>query len=347
MNRFKVIKEIKSIKAILPAIAVLITGKPRYIPKIEWSSKSWTHNIFRAYESIFGRRFGIRAEITSYSDGVNVIYQAHTFEASCALIEQYIRSAFKFKIVKVYIPVLALNTGYKMPSKQPYVFAIAFDATAHLEESTSTNPHTFSFTCTGSNRELVVATAQGGIGIPSSCTYNGTSATARTASTNAAGVVFARFFTLVAPSTGSNTVSVNSGGTSGSLGIGIITSSYTGVDQTTDVGATNTAQVVNPVSISITSTVANSMLVDFIADSVTADTGSAGAGQTINGTWNNVAAASTPFDMGSSRKLTTSVGSYSMSWTGVSVSAADMHVIEILPLASAGANANFLQFMPM
>ncbi len=158
---------------------------PRY--KVEegvdfaWSSKSWTHNAFRLYELVFGRKVGIRAESTTgvNENGVSWVI-VHSFEAAVAYTETLIRNAFrlpKFKLVKVYIPQLA-PAGFGPPSRGPYMFAIAYDTTANGTNGAAASV-TFAHTCTGSNLTLTVHGCQNGIprASASSATYNAVSMT--------------------------------------------------------------------------------------------------------------------------------------------------------------------------
>lgn len=102
--------------------------------------------------------------------------------------------------------------------------AIAYDATSNNSSSSATNV-TWSHTCTGSNRFLYLFVIASG-GTPTA-TYNGVSMTLETSNAGTIGYSFS----LVAPASGTNTISINA--TSGVLG-GIATS-YTGVAQTSPV----------------------------------------------------------------------------------------------------------------
>lgn len=105
----------------------------RYRPEIIWKKKHWVHNIFRAYEMVFGRKYGIRAEAschTTYKDGQVVsTHQFFTVEAFLAHMEQRVRQFFKqphFKVVRVPVPELAFaGVPYRKPI---YTYAIAFGA---------------------------------------------------------------------------------------------------------------------------------------------------------------------------------------------------------------------------
>lgn len=297
---------------IVPAYTLArLTGKPRYKPKIEWSSYSFTHNAFRVYEAVFGRRVGIRPEISTMYNGVESVAQAHSFEGACALFETAIRELLEnLRLpVRVWIPQFSSVNGLPMP-KANYMFAIAFDAKANVAEALGSDPHTYSHTCTGSNLVLVVGAGLDRIGIPSSASYN---AVAMTAQTLVGGIApYGRQWTLVNPATGAHTVSVSCGGTSSAGGIISVSSSYTGVDQTTPVGTTNTATANN---VALSTTYANSYIVDMIIEQSDTDTLVKGASQTLLYSLKGGPSGSMA-NGASSYQATTTTGSYTMSWSG-------------------------------
>lgn len=157
--------------------------------------------------------------------------------------------------------------------------AVAFDAVgpsaAGATQSTSTpqsTPLTWSHTCTGESRLLVVGVAVGVPG-PSSdstfvvaVTYNSTPMTslAKVHSNNST-TGFIELFYLVAPSAGANTVSVS---ITANAGLGFTLSagsvSFTGVDQSTPLvnTATNIGSGTTP-TVNVTSAV-DSMVVDAV-----------------------------------------------------------------------------------
>ena len=143
-----------------------ITGKPRYSPEIKWSSNSWTHNVFRVYEMIFGRKYGIRAELSSIPFENKTLYYCHSWESVFALTETKVRELLKGlvpKISLVYVPQLQTTNGFNLPlSNSPYLFAIAFDAVSSNDGGVATT-NTYSHTCTGSDLTLTT----GAIGVQS------------------------------------------------------------------------------------------------------------------------------------------------------------------------------------
>lgn len=194
---------------ILPFILANITGYPRQkIIKgvnFEWSSKLWTHNIFRIYELIFWRKEGIKAEM-SYANGV---YACHSWESVIALTEQYIRAFltnFRFVPFKIYVPLLMTPQGMPVFAS-PYLFAIALDNTPGGMGTGSTGTSiTISFTCTGSNLFLLapevgpVVASQNVTGI----TYNAVALTQIGTGQRSPSDRFFGMWYLVGPSTGAN-----------------------------------------------------------------------------------------------------------------------------------------------
>lgn len=210
------------------------TRTPRYIPDFEWSSKMWTHNVFRAFEQIFGRALSqqpdgtwssIRCEVTAYAHNGKTYQYAHTWEAACALVEWRIREALSWRPApfRIYIPVLATPQGVILP-QHPFLFAIATDATASGTYGAS--PRTWTHTCTGSNLCLFIA--EFSFGSATVATYN------LAALTNLGQYIYTNGTNrygdlgyLLAPATGSNTASITPAGD----GIGVSVS-YSGIKQT-------------------------------------------------------------------------------------------------------------------
>lgn len=248
-------------RKVLPLIISLLTGSPRYLPEIEWSSNSWTHNLFRVYELIFWRRKGLRVE--SYADSTG--QYAMTLEASLAILEGQIRSWLKrFKIVplKVSVPILAPANGFHSRTVDfPYLFAIAVDATG--TGGAGGNPSdTWAHTVSGTERGLIVLNGSRDFYAGSSVTYNGDAMTfviGGTTTDNTGDIN--TIFKLIAPDTGTNNVVATEGGADTIGGCSI---SFTGADQVTLTGATG-KNLTNPgssTSYSLTTTRANSYTVE-------------------------------------------------------------------------------------
>jgi hypothetical protein len=201
--------------------------------------------------------------------------------------------------------------------------AIAFDAvasaTAALNVASGSSPQTWSHTCTGSDRILLVwLTANGGNKNNWSVTYNGVSMTA----VGVGPTQQSRLFALLNPASGTNTVSVTHDATTATLIGNSI--SYTGVSTYTGFVAGTSGTGTNP-TVTITSAT-DSVVVDFLFSraSITSTNQTttqrsklsngnagqaigekAGAASTVMG-WTVVASGDTNYDVGVS--LTPTVG---------------------------------------
>lgn len=226
-----------------------ITGKPRYLPEIQWSKKSWVHNVFRLYELVFFRRFGIRCEssVAPNPDGTTT-YRFHTFEAFCAFVETQIRNLAKFRLpLKIWVPELSTVGGMKIG--MPFSLAIALD-TSTAEASGNSTFVSWSHTCTGSNLILIIDSYVA-LGQFSSATYNSVSLTSVATIGNTNTMTTSR---LVNPATGANTAQINispSGRGSG------VSRSYSGAHQTVPVDSSNTGIASNAI-ITVNTTVVGS-----------------------------------------------------------------------------------------
>lgn len=160
MQNIRSIKDIKKIRDIIPAIFATITKSPRYLPELVWNGDLFFHNIFRLYEAIFYRRFGARAEISVWQEKGKTYYKAHTFEATCTLVEHIIKEFLKCKWLpeRVWIPQL-VTAGSHQFLKSPFMFAIAFDANAEGSGSGSA-----SFGLTASGSDLIITAGAWGNG---------------------------------------------------------------------------------------------------------------------------------------------------------------------------------------
>ena len=343
-------------RSILPYILAFLTQHPRYLPEIEWSSNSWTHNIFRVYEMIFWRRYGIKAEMSSYikKDGT-VIYAVHSFESACAFVEMYIRkflSSFKLAPFRIYVPMLQTPQGMSVFAS-PYLFSVAFDAAVNTGGTwwnSAQTTITLSHTCTGSNRLLiggVVVYNAAGVAIrrADTATYNSVSMTKERfidgVTDGAAAGTETSLWRLVAPATGANSISV-------ALSVSniyqeISASSYTGVNQTTPIDSSNTGQsassgnsAVTSISLSTTVVAASCWLVGYVWSR-----GSAPA--VVSGTTQRTANASAFSTVGDSNG-TVGTGSQTLSWTTSSGAWPGGVIVSIAPVL-VNINTGFFQFM--
>lgn len=154
-----------NLRKILPYILATLTQSPRYLPEIKWSNKSWSYNLFRAYEFIFWRRQGIRAESATFQKSIRVygrnknvfVRELYTTEAlACHLevcLRKYLSGEIKFELpYKLYMPVMLADTGRGTTLKiSPYVFAIAFDTKTGMTTGVSATVTSASHTCSGSD----------------------------------------------------------------------------------------------------------------------------------------------------------------------------------------------------
>lgn len=203
--------------------------------------------------------------------------------------------------------------------------AIAFDSSSLGPNPPAGAPQTWSHTCSGSDRLLVV----GAISLNDTVTgvtYNGVSMTfiGKTSYPGSARQGVAMYY-LLNPASGTNTISVN-----GSGNVSGFATSYTGVQQSSQPDSSATFNPSNATSITMTTTVVASgcWLVGVQADSVGGET--AGAGTTIRQTH--------PFGLSiSDSNGTVGTGSQSLiiNWSG---SAANAGVIASFSPAAAASN---------
>lgn len=214
----------------LPKLLAKITGKPRYLPKIVWSDKSFVHNFFRVYETIFWRRYGIRPEsFTSIDQNGKVHREFYSVEAVLAHIETMIRNGFYIPdSIKIFVPRISTPEGFHFTNG--ISFAIAIDTSTYngpLEAS----PSTYTHTCTGSDLLLLAVTYQAvATDNVTAHTYNGDALTKIDFQPPDAGINYYSqgLWYRASPDTGANSVSIttSSGNVSGAC------VSYTGCRQT-------------------------------------------------------------------------------------------------------------------
>lgn len=226
-----------NIREFFPKLMVDITRNGRVLVSpgngFEWSKNCWTHNAFRAYEMIFGAPYGVRPSIASWIDENGISQQrGFTLEATLAIAEGKLRKLFKaLQTIRLTIPVMQTSIGVPIFAS-PYVFAIAFDAAAGVQNYGANTP--LSQTCTGSNGYLEVFMTGNAADTLSSITYNLVSMTPIT-KIRYPSDFWNYVYGLIAPTTGTNNVIetgvVNSG-------MGAI--SYTGCKQSSQPDSSNT-----------------------------------------------------------------------------------------------------------
>ncbi len=121
------------LRDLLPEIIATLTQHPRHEVLVgrdfEWSKASWTHNVFRSWELIAGRRAGIRCEVSATVDkDGRQITSFGTWESVIGFSEGVVRGFFKGLVPKFEIvptPVLLTPDGTKIPLS-PFRFAIAY-----------------------------------------------------------------------------------------------------------------------------------------------------------------------------------------------------------------------------
>lgn|SRR3990167_392732 len=325
----------------------MIGTRQRVVPGIDfqWSEGSWTHNVFRVYELIFGRRYGIKAEIGSSfhkdeNGKLTINYRIYSFEGFFAFWEGQARLALRSlprpKIVKVNIPVLAF-AGFQplLPNEQPYLFAIAFDAVSSGEGATFDETVTIAHTITGSNTILVSLPycSRGSGSTISTNKYNAVDLTRQTrkVTTTAIAPLTLDSWYLVAPTAGTNNLVIVT--TSPNTRLGSNNISYTGVAQTSTIGASGDAEGTDTApTVTITTDTNNSYVVSgmFYNDTPT---------PTISGSMTQRSGFNTNgggyLDSGDQLKVT--AGSTTSSWTLGSSLAWVICALEIHVAAGGGA----------
>jgi hypothetical protein len=203
---------------ILPKLLAFITRHPRYIPNIVWSDKSWTHNMFRVWEFVFGRKVGIRKEGFAWKDRkLGKTYQvSFTWENRLAVLEGSLRELFKFKLGFKFVPIPEYAyAGFGVPQMpRIFRFAIAKDADAAGSHAINQGQN-WNHTCTGSDLILfALINVYQGSNPTVSVTYNSASLTSAVNDTVGTLSDSVTILYKYAPSTGTNSVAMSfTGGT--------------------------------------------------------------------------------------------------------------------------------------
>lgn len=288
---------------LLAKILAVATGAPRHFPEPERATGSWTHRAFRAFERVFGRRHGIRAEATTavrFEGGRKVVVrQFHTWESLLAHAESSLRAAarraarldltFGLRDIRIAVPALAVGPSFGLPSALPYRFAIAFDAAATNAGDGSDTSLTVSHTCAGSNRIIWGAHAKEIAGTCTGMTYNSVALAQAVTKTYTARTEQADLWYLIAPATGANSLVASY---SDSLAVRLTAMSYSGAKQALVPDATASGEnATSPLTVANTVVRANSWMVMSMysqrlitaSTGVTTRAGGAGAAQSIAG----------------------------------------------------------------
>ena len=244
----------------MKSLLELLTGKKRYDVvagnHFEWNPDSWTYNLFRAYESFFGRREGIRLE--QISDWEGNVY-SFTLENYLATVEGAVRAwcsrRLAFKVVLV--PQLQLAGFQRQYGISPYMFAVAYDTSQMPTDGTATSPYTYAHTVTGSNAVLFSGNEQIALDTISSVTYNASAMTSVVNATDTS--VRNHLFFHGTPATGANNVVVTFTTSISYAGA----ASYSGCSSTIGNVGSSLGDGTSALALSLTSTADNSWMVVF------------------------------------------------------------------------------------
>lgn len=213
--------------------------------------------------------------------------------------------------------------------------AIAFDTSTNSGYQTAQSSYSWSHTCSGNNRYLTVGISMLSVGgsSVSSITYNGVALSLIKAQASVSGAVRAELWGLVAPVSGSHTITVTLSASLDSIGGAI---SFANVAQTTSVEASNSATATNvgaaDATVDVTTVADKDWVIDVVATDDTSIT--VGAGQTSR---NNVTGT-----LGSGAMSTegpkTPAGVVTMSWTSVAALATWSTVsVALIPVSASGS----------
>lgn len=211
--------------------------------------------------------------------------------------------------------------------------AIAFDAVSNLNGAPSSSL-SWSHTCTGADRILIVGIAQRNGRSVTAITYNGVAMTLIGTSGDTFTTI--SMYYLLAPATGANTISITfSSSDSDNNGMAV---SYTGVHQTTPLGTFVSAS--NPGSGSTTPSVtASSASGELVVDTVSVQSSATqsitvGSGQTQR---NNVIGGATSSEVVGGMSEEAGAASVVMSWTAASSARWNIGAVPLKPSVAASA----------
>lgn len=350
------LKSIRKISHVLPALMAVITQHERYQTKagrdFEWTHASYVHDVFRLYEVIFWRRYGIRCENSvgmEYIDGKKIITKNfYTIEAGLVHMEGLVRIAIKeiarFRLPKlfpfrIHIPMAIFVTPigqFGLPTS-PYLFAVALDGTNTGNNNTGTSLSSFTWTqdCAGSNRFFA-----SGWGVPltddrTSSTFDGVSCTNIQKAQTGGLTRWSYLDYLVGPHTGT-ALTFTGNFSQADPGLGA-SATYTGVASSLDGSNSGTSTAATSQTVSITTTVDNDWLVGWFTNDFGANTAGSNTTVRVNLTSRvlvDTNAAQTP------------AGSHSLQATDGGANNYLGLALAISPGTQAGvANGGFLRFM--
>lgn len=328
---------------ILPTLLATITGESRYRPKLEWSSL-WVSNIFRVYEQIFGRRYGIRAGMMQTLGHEHNFVFCYTYEDLLVQYEVKLRNLLKgFSVApfKIYTPEVALPYGMSAFAPIGYKFAIATDVSmpGSLGTVGPGSTVTNSVTLTGSDLAFVSGwTGENGSAAYTGSTYAGAACTVADSYANVVpSAGFDRWRRLaykLGASSGANNFVVSYSASHFVFGYAV---SYTGVDSAGSV-LTNKNAIAPGVGTSVTTTVSivtdQSWLVAYAAND--AQNTNAGTSTTVRGATDNSSTINM-YDSGGA--VGTGSQSLQETWSS-SASGGSMIMMSMAP-AGGGGGATF------
>lgn len=343
----KTIKQLIRTPQLIPPMAMaIITGKPRSRQRVEYLSEHWVQNVFRFYEAIFWREchengqavirphMAVSAEMI---DGVQYVsYRFFTVEARLAHYEGRVRAYFKRPSrvrVRLGVQRLALANGFTIP--MPYLFAVAFDATAqHWQVGTQTT-NTVSMVVAATNPTIVCyVTSNGGSQV--SCTFNAVSMNKQTdAVTFGAEKMYS--YSLAGNSGTHNLVFTNSG----NIDSRITAMSYTGAQQSpiysgggqTDAFNSKTNGVTS-ISNSLTTITDNSWVTTACYDDTNTVNTNNGTNITFR-TRSSTPAGSNLQSCGDSNGVVHPAGALSQTWTQTTSDSLSMMQMSVSPAGAA------------
>lgn len=314
----------------------------------EWSQQSWTHNVFRFYELVFGRTYGpngigdtIRKESSTMWTRDGVYHACHSWESVFALVETLVRGFFRSLKpipIRISIPVLQTPQGFPIFAS-PYIFAIALDATSSAANVNAIST-TFAHTNTGSNLYMSYALSAATTNTNqtvSTITYNAVGATSiDVQNDNATNNRITELWYQVGPATGANNVVVTYANQPGSFfNVGV--ASYSGVSQTgqPDAFGKNTSGASNVTSMakSITTVADNCWIVGAACNLANGTSTAGDSGTTLRQSiYQRVAGGYELFQL-DSNGAKTPAGAYSTGYNWTGNAQANIVVASIAPVA--------------
>ena len=258
------------------SFAEKVTGTVRHFPKMEWSDKSYVHNVFRSFEYFFGKDIQIRPyssiSVQEVEKGVvTVRKEFFCVEAVLAEIETKIRQALGLlapsptypylqKPAIAFATLVFLGIAIKVKGENAlvpfFVGAIAYDNAGGASQGSGTSL-TYSYTTSGSNRLMFTSSYGGADGTNiTGKTYNSTAMTFLGKVQYPANNSYCHVYYLVAPSTGANNVVVSY---NINARMASVTVTYTGAAQSSPIDnwTTKTQANNNVISQAITVSTAN------------------------------------------------------------------------------------------